>query len=211
MSSQSNDKSEATTYVENTRSSVNNIYKKTEKHVMVDLETLGVKSGCVIVSIGAVEFDFENGATNKTFYEHINIQSCLDVGLFVNGETLVWWLQQPDRSRLELCKNNKPLQDVLNLFTNFLKNVDTNMKNIQIWGNGSSFDLGILASAYSACKLPTPWMFWNERDVRTLVYLYPDIKINTPFVGTQHNPVDDCVHQVKYCVEIVKRIKGLQQ
>ena len=209
----SNDNSEVinSTQVVDDIIQMRNPYKRKEKHVMVDLETLGVKSGCVIVSIGAVEFDFVNGATSKTFYERIDIQSCLDVGLFVQGETLVWWLQQPDAARLEICKDSKPLQEVLKLFGNFLRHVDNDLKNIQIWGNGSSFDLGILATAYSVCTKPTPWMFWNERDVRTLVYLNPDVKKNTPSTGTLHNPVDDCLHQIKYCVVIVREIKRLQE
>jgi hypothetical protein len=180
---------------------------KKEKHVMIDLETLGTKSGCVIVSIGAVEFDFVTGATHKTFYERIDIQSCLDAGLFIQGETLIWWLQQSDNVRLEIFRDTKPLQDVLKLFESFLKQVDNDTRNINVWGNGSSFDLGILSTSYSICKNATPWMFWNERDVRTLVFLYPDIKKNTMLTGTLHNPIDDCLHQIKYCVGIFKKVK----
>jgi Mesyanzhinovviridae exonuclease len=80
-----------------------------KNHVMLDLETLGTEAGCVVVAIGAVAFD-PMGAyvhppdmTNlqsDEFYAVIDIQSCLDAGLRINGNTLYWWLQQsPDARR----------------------------------------------------------------------------------------------------------------
>jgi DNA polymerase III epsilon subunit-like protein len=38
-------------------------------HVMLDLETMGKRAGCAIVSIGAVEFDINTGEIGRTFCE----------------------------------------------------------------------------------------------------------------------------------------------
>lgn len=178
---------------------------------MIDLETLGTKPGIVIASVAAIEFDIQTGVIGRQFYEQINIQSCLDAGLKVDGSTLLWWLQQPENARVEIYnapkyivdgKNyvGKPLKLVLTSFNQFFSNVHREASAIQVWGNGSSFDLGILAAGYDACNKPVPWMFWNERDVRTLVELNPSIKKNTVFEGVQHHPLHDCLHQIKYCV-----------
>ena len=45
-----------------------------------------------------------------------------------------------------------------------------------------------------------PWDYRNERDVRTLVSFNPKFKKETPFNGIEHHGIDDCKHQIKYCV-----------
>jgi len=55
--------------------------------VMVDIETLGLDIGSVILSIGAVRFD-ESGVYGEPFYVEIGQQSCKNRGLEVDPETL---------------------------------------------------------------------------------------------------------------------------
>ncbi|RPI81264.1 MAG: 3'-5' exoribonuclease, partial [Nitrosopumilales archaeon] len=146
-------------------------------HLMLDLETMGKRSGCAIVSIGAVEFDIVTGETGREFYERIDLQSCLDVGLFVQASTLYWWLQQSDAARLELCKENISIQEALVRYRSFT----TYLGDYQIWGNSANFDIGILEAAVFACGYTVvPWYFRNERDVRTLVSFAPQVKENHP-------------------------------
>ncbi len=47
--------------------------------VMVDLETLGKRAGCVIASIGAVKFDPKTGFvdTDNSFYRVITVESAM--------------------------------------------------------------------------------------------------------------------------------------
>lgn len=60
--------------------------------VMVDLETFGTQGNAVIAAIGAVGFD--EGAIFRfgDYTTGIDIQTCLDAGLTINGGTLYWWL-----------------------------------------------------------------------------------------------------------------------
>jgi len=188
----------------------NNFHEHKERHIMLDLETLGVTPGSVICSLAAVEFDIQTGQTLKTFYERIGIQSCLDSGLTVTGDTLTWWMQQSRAARVEVYGDNrKPLRDVLNGFSNFLQSIDGDRRNLRIYGNSSDFDCSILASAYQAMKLPIPWMFYGTRCVRTISSLFPEIKKSTKFEGTLHNPLDDCLHQVKYLCATIKKLQTI--
>jgi len=59
-------------------------------HIMLDLETFGTDNDSVICSIGAVEFDIVTGKRGMEFYQKIDIQSCLDAGLKVSGQTILW-------------------------------------------------------------------------------------------------------------------------
>jgi len=178
-------------------------------HLMLDLETMGKRAGCAIVSIGAVEFNINTGNIGRTFYRVINLQSCLNVGLVIDASTLYWWLQQSDVARQAICKPADSIQTVLNEFSSFL----AILRDFQIWGDGVRFDVGILEAAYFAIgKGDTlPWYFRNERDVRTLVSFAPEIKEQYPFMGTQHNPIDDCKHQIGYCSTIWNKLKIKQK
>jgi len=178
-------------------------------HLMIDIETLGNRAGCVITSLAAVEFDMNTGETGREFYERIDIQSCLDLGLFVQGNTIKWWFDQTKEAQQELFIDTQNLMKVLydfKMFVDVLKPA-----NLKVWGNSNRFDLGILAKAYYAGNhKEIPWKFTLERDVRTLVSFLPKIKENEVFVGVKHNPIDDCKHQIKYCTKIWKhyRIAG---
>lgn len=174
-------------------------------HLMLDLETMGNKSNSAIVSIGAVEFDIETGELGREFYERVDLQSCLDAGLLVNGSTIYWWLEQNEMARREIAKGGKKLLDVLLLFKQFT----LGLGDYQIWGNGVRFDVGILEDTYVVCGFQEmPWNFRNERDVRTLVSFAPNIKeqIKFPFTSTSHLPIDDCKYQIEYCVAIWKNL-----
>jgi hypothetical protein len=169
-------------------------------HLMVDLETMGTRPGCAIVSIGAVEFDIETGKFGRHFYERVDLQSCLDVGLFVQAHTVYWWLQQSEAARKELYNSDRlDLHTALTKLGSFMQDLET----FYIWGNGASFDFGILEAAVHACGYKkVPWNFRLERDVRTIVMIAPKVKENYPFCGTRHNALDDCIYQINYVSEI---------
>lgn len=173
------------------------------KHVMVDIETFGDKSNSDIASIGAIKFDINTGETFEEFYDVIDIDSCLDAGLQVNGSTIKWWLTRNEKARKEIARGGHHLQKVLFDFSEFLEG------NEIMWSNGLRFDISKLEDSYRICKLNVPWDFHNERDVRTLVSFKPEIKEKhvVENLGIHHHPIDDCKIQIKYCTEIYKNIK----
>jgi len=170
-------------------------------HLMLDIETMGTESFSSIVSIGALEFDIETGNTGEEFYVNVDLQSCINLGLKVNGSTIMWWLQQNEQARKDLV-SGKPLllRSALSMFSLFCN------KDYKIWGNSARFDCGILQNAYAKAKLPIPWHYRNERCVRTLVSFNPEIMENFPSIGTAHNAISDCYFQVGYCSAIWKSL-----
>lgn len=178
--------------------------------VMLDLETLGNKSNAAILSIGAVEFNMETGETGREFYVVVDLQSCLNLGLKINGSTFYWWMEKSDAARKAICAENKMhLSEAVMLFSNWMKDC---IEKVQIWGNAARFDIGLMEDAYVACGYQNmPWDFRSERDVRTLVWFAPEIKSNMPFEGIDHDPIDDCKHQIRYCVETWKKLNKYRQ
>lgn len=177
------------------------------EHIMLDIETMGSQSNSAIVSIGAVKFDLRTGNMGESFYELVDLQSCLDVGLQVNGGTIKCWFQKNEAARNEISLNENKLEisNALCKFSEFCS------KDHTIWANSPRFDCGIMQDAYNMTSLEIPWDFRKERDVRTLVSFNPEIKkeMVENWDGVLHNPVDDCRLQISYCCEIMAQIKIL--
>lgn len=169
------------------------------RNVMIDIETLGVKPGCAIVSIGAVEFD-ETG-TGSQFYCIVNRTSCIHWGLRQEADTLRWWQTQGDSARTaftDSISGGLMLTNALNDLSKFMATCCAEHP----WGNGSDFDLSILNYAYHACGLETPWKFYNTRCYRTFKNLYPGVEPVRE--GTFHNALDDARSQAKHAVALLK-------
>lgn len=169
------------------------------ENVMLDLETLGTSPGCVILSIGATFFD--KTRLGEKFYRTIDVQSCIDAGLTVSGDTFKWWMGQKGEARKALFDKTIPVQDALSEFSAWLgQNCETS--SVKVWGNGSDFDNAILAKAYGAVLGETqPWRFWNNRCYRTACDLLNDR--NRKQEGVYHNALDDAVSQAKHLSRVL--------
>ncbi len=134
-------------------------------NVMLDIETLGVTPGSVVLSIGAVEFDQSN--LGDVFHMGISVQDSTINGLHVDAGTAVWWLGQDQDAQaaiLKMLEGALPLDQVLDKFAKSFK--DWGKK--KLWCNGASFDIPILVAAHKAVGKIQPWKYYNEMDMRTV-------------------------------------------
>ena len=173
-------------------------------NVMLDLETLGIKSDSVILSIGAASFD-ETTIIDE-FYTTINMQSCLDYGLKIYPHTLRWWMSQSDEAKKGLFDSTVSLPDALMDFSKWvLKSAD----ETRMWGNGEDFDNVLLRQAYlSASFSPSciPWNFRNNMSYRTLKNLLPRVKMDR--VGEHHNSLDDAKSQALHTIKLLRELEN---
>lgn len=179
------------------------------KHVMVDLETLGRRAGCAVLSIGAVAFDAETGKLGPEFYQVVKLTSCEEAGLHVDPETVAWWEKQNPEAQKVLkqaraVRGNKPLAKSLELFNEYLYQFGS--RSVHVWGNGSDFDNAILINCYAAASVKNGWEFWNNRCFRTLKGFAPHIK--TERTGTYHNALDDAKTQALHAIKVFQHLKG---
>jgi exodeoxyribonuclease VIII len=168
---------------------------------MVDLETMGLSYNSAIIAIGAVKFDLTD--IKDTFYEVVNLQSCVDAGLVIEADTVLWWLKQSKEAR-ELLESKKPLPiiSVLLDFSAWIGNSPI------IWGNGADFDNVLLESAYKACHLVTPWKYTSNRCYRTIKNTFPEIKSKVS--GIKHHALDDAKNQANHLIEILTYLEKLR-
>ena len=168
-------------------------------HLMLDLETFGVRTNAAIVQLAAIPFTFkdEDKFTSDTsaFNRYIQVNDMASV----DHSTLAWWLTQSTDAQNALAagmEKAKPEQLVLEEFA-----AAFDWRGIEgLWSHGAKFDIPILQSAFERYNIPTPWQFRTPRDTRTY-YLFRIGDIKPPLVEisdlTAHNALDDCVIQIR--------------
>jgi exodeoxyribonuclease VIII len=164
--------------------------------VMLDLETMSVRSNASIASIGAVKFEVGTGIVDK-FYRTIDLRTCKAVGLHIDPETVEWWNKQSKEARQALLKDNVSLNQALDDFTEWF-----GRSSLPTWGNGAGFDNVIMENAFAACNMKRPWRPWEDRCYRTIKNI-----IQVPAderQGVYHNALDDALHQTRHLLKILE-------
>lgn len=178
-------------------------------HIMVDLETFGTESNSIILSISAMAFDPRTGdVLNDNYFDsHINVDSCVDVGLSFDPNTVFWWMEQSEIARKKIIEGQKNSSSTLyTTLTSFSRWINSFGFDVYIWGNSPRFDLGLLQCAYNKCKIKIPWKYSNELDVRTIIRFAPEIKKNEINTGVSHSGIDDCEFQISYLYKTLKEL-----
>lgn len=177
--------------------------------VMIDLETLGTRPGCAILSIGAVVFNRHSGELGPEFYMVVNRKSCQKNGLFEEQSTLDWWARQSDEARKVIAEAEAAangLGGALIQLTAYLQKLGK--RDLLVWGCGSDFDIGILTHCYAAMKQPLPWLFWNSRCLRTLRDMAGPHHRPEKKNGVAHSAIDDARNQALEACQIFKALRA---
>lgn len=161
-------------------------------NVMIDLETLGVSSSSIIVSLGAVWFDGKD-RLGAEFYQVFDLDDQAKYGRTINPSTVKWWMNQSEGARAVFQKPPTKTSTVLADFVDFLGEGN---KWAKVWGNGVDFDNVLLGTLYETYGLQKPWSFGNNRCFRTLKNLVPSIPPDRE--GVHHNALDDARYQARW-------------
>ena len=170
------------------------------KDIMLDLETMSQEdSNAAIGAIGAVSFDRQRQVVGDRFYVVVDLQSSLDSGGVVDGDTITWWLKQSESARMALCEDSKPLSEALTLFDDWFR-TQGDPECICVWGNGVDYDNVILRNSYRRLGRSAPWNFRNQKCYRSLKTDFPEVRYIP--TGTLHNAADDAYSQVWHLLRI---------
>lgn len=173
------------------------------KHVMIDLETMGVTPQAPIVSVGAIMFDpnlkkLGRRNSGETFYAELDWEwqdrkPC--------QSTVDWWSKQSQEAR-DALGGEDDLEDVLHGLSAWIP------KGAKVWGNGSIFDIAMLEDAFRQHNIDIPWDFWNVRDCRTVVDMFETNRggFGESRRGNNHNALDDATNQAKYIIKMWRKL-----
>lgn len=185
--------------------------------VMLDLETLGTKPGCVVLSIGALVFEPmanelpKPGDTGKAFYQNLTIFDQLLLGLEVEPDTLHWWRSKSEEAKQALTSDQITLAGGLFRFVTWLGNLPGKDKG-KVWAKSPDFDCAVLEEAARRVGVNLPWTFRDKADLRTLTHVgYVSGKVagNPPApTGTKHNALDDCFTQAAEVQYVIGRLRN---
>lgn len=169
--------------------------------LMLDLETLGTRPGCVVLTIGAVLFDpYSLKEPGPGIYMRVDADEQIAKGREVQEDTLKWWMDQAEDIREEALGETDRVS-VEHMYRE-LNKICVGVNGI--WAQGPVFDIAILENIYRQYGWPTPWQFWQIRDSRTLFAVHGDPRVK----GREghHNALADCVYQAQGVQQIYKRL-----
>lgn len=192
-------------------------------HFCLDIETLGIESTAVILSIGVVKFDPTKKPTiaelkNNSFYINIDpIAQRKEYGRTVDKSTMVWWNSQSDQAKqfaLQPDESHLPVS-ALNQLNIWLKEMGYNKKSI-VWTRGT-LDSMAVDSLYRAVGMTSDIAYHRYRDIRTFICTvygshngYCDLEDFTEQETYDkllaHHPVDDCIRDV--CMMLYGKMNG---
>ena len=133
------------------------------KRVMLDIETMGITPGCVILSIGAVCFD--SAHSGAWFYSRVDLRGSIRAGYRVEADTLAWWFRHMEAGIEFGQAGGDLIEDACSRFRAFCGD-----DAFEVWANGSTFDNEILREAFLRCGLGGKcWERRQDRCYRTLV------------------------------------------
>ena len=169
---------------------------------MLDLESLGTRPDCAILTLGAVKFDpFTPDAFGDSLYFRIDVDEQLALGREIQQDTLNWWARQADDVREEALgeEGRVSLETMYRDLNRFCVGVEN------IWCQGPAFDIVILENIYRQQGWPTPWQFWQIRDSRTLFGVHGDPREKGK--AGLHNALEDCVSQAQGVQQIYHALR----
>ena len=147
-------------------------------NVVIDLETLSTEHDAAIVTLGAAFV--ANNKIVEVFYAGIPVSVAAEAGGDVSVDTLIWWLTKAGKdalleatydsavSTLQLAADETDLLARFSMAVNKATLRHSDGVECCVWGNGSTFDITILESAYKRNGMTPPWAFWAVRDMRTI-------------------------------------------
>ena len=198
--------------------------------LMIDLETMATEQGnAAIAQIGWAAFDPDSTGVQATGLIHVDVQSCLDLGMAIDWETVQWWLRQDEAARMSLQtgREARHLFQALRLLQRaYIQHSSKDPNAVgsndpreiytgRVWAYPADFDLSILRHAYSLHRrFETPWFRRRTRDAKTLVLAAGvtrdeiDAQVDDLGLG-KHRADHDCIRQVYYVQAAVRALGGI--
>lgn len=159
-------------------------------HIMMDIESLGVRPGAVILSVALVRFTDE-----ACVQVNLNYAEQQTLGFETDTGTVDWWRGQDPAAWQAATQGAVPTKPGLEYIAQWLAWAAPD-GDFLLWCHGATFDAPLLEEAYRRMTLPCPWRFWQVRDTRTL-YDLAGINLKDYAVPPPHVALNDAIAQTR--------------
>lgn len=172
-----------------------------ERHLSLDLETLGTRPGSVVLSIGAVVFRPATGEICRAFHANLLPEPQIDAGMTADAATAQWWAAPARRQAWEmlLLGRQPPLRAL-----GALAGLFEDWHCTAVWGHGAGFDVTLTEAAMGAFGIVPPWHFTVARDTRTL-FAAAGVQVDRSG-GLHHHALADATAQAEAVVRAYRAL-----
>lgn len=179
-------------------------------HYMLDLEFLANRPDAAILQIGIVEFHPYTGEIFRSFESLIDLQSEINAGARIEGDTVMWWMAQNDDARRAVCPDlsgnvGLHMAEACQALRAWLASSPV----VTIWGNGAIEDNCKMEEAYRRNGQRAPWSHRANRCYRTLRE-FASLETQHAFepAATPHNALQDAEAQAVHLAAILRELSA---
>lgn len=170
--------------------------------LMIDIETMGGPPDGALIAIGGALFDLQRYEIGPTFVMPVHLATSVRLGMKIDPSTVMWWMRQSDAARMAVVNSTSDVLKVLQAFNDWLAE-HTRRQDLRVWGNGSTFDLTIMGTAYSLAGMTVPWTYGKETCFRTVRNMNSHVPYDPSARTTvHHNALDDSLFQIEHLFRI---------
>jgi len=182
---------------------------------MFDVETLGIASDSVVLSMACIQFDPTTNPTYKelkesAFFVKFDAKDQVNrLNRKIDKSTVEWWGKQCQNVKIKSLipsSNDVTVEKGLEQFWSWVES--KNDKKSYVWARGNLDEIVLRSLEYQATgdKDNTVFAYNRWRDVRTAVDFltsnfngycqvdHPDFNFDIDV--TKHNPIDDCASDI---------------
>ena len=173
---------------------------------MIDLETLDVSPRTVVLSIGAIVFDFKRMQTLRTYEATLQLEDQMATGRTVKTSTVHWWLEQSSEARLAITSPDALARKSIS-YDLMLKELKSFLPSDGfVTAKPAMFDLAILSDMHGGD------LFRHRRgfDMHTLCCVIDPNRELCPKNALAHSALADARWQLEWLVNIVKKMDDWQ-
>ena len=173
---------------------------------MIDLETLDVSPRAVVLSIGAIVFDFKRMQTLRTYEATLQLEDQMATGRTVKTSTVHWWLEQSSEARLAITSPDALARKSIS-YDLMLKELKSFLPSDGfVTAKPAMFDLAILSDMHGGD------LFRHRRgfDMHTLCCVVDPNRELCPKNALAHSALADARWQLEWLVNIVKKMDDWQ-
>lgn len=157
---------------------------------MIDLETMGITSTAVILTIGAVIFDPKGTSIQDRIELRPTMEDQEALGRTIDESTLKWWSNQNAAAQEEAFSDRDriPFKEAMEKLHKFCWNRNN------VWSHGAAFDVVLMETSWQSLGMQPPWLFHTVRDTRTLFDI-TGVSLKDGGYVTTHRAVEDAARQ----------------
>ena len=171
---------------------------------MIDLETLDVSPRSVVLSIGAIVFDFQKMEVLRTYEATLMLEDQMAEGRTVKTSTLLWWLKQSPEARMSIT-DASPLARKQISHALMLQELKQFMPvDGLVIAKPAMFDIAILNDMHGGDL----FNYRRAFDMHSLCTMVDPKRELSPSNSLAHSALHDARWQLEWLVNIVQKMHG---